>query len=168
MDFFTTSRVGVVAALLIFGVVFALTWFLLDVIGAAIALMFRSLSKYFRSPSDGKVHLDWALRQFFVLFSTRAGTRWYEARVFIHSGLFVSLMCAFGICEVVRYLFVDQDEDHTCSVYQVHWLRHIFTSNQEIKQLLYQQVSSVQQKIKGSSLGKNWCLFIFHAGSTII
>lgn len=61
---------------------------------------------YYRTPSDGKLELNWTTQQVLALFSKPASKRWYEARCHCYLGVFVSLLCTFGLVHLVRVDFM--------------------------------------------------------------
>jgi hypothetical protein len=99
MDF-TTVELFAIAA----GVSFAILCALVPVI-----IIISNIDEL-RSPVDNKLEFDnWFVRQFISLFSKRCGNRWYESRAHLFRGVFVSLLCTFGLIDIVRYEFEEND-----------------------------------------------------------
>ena len=93
---FTTVELFAIAA----GVSFAILCFLIPVIIVIINI------DHLRNPLDNKIQINnWFVKQFISLFSKRCSRRWYESRALLHRGVFVSLLCTFGLIDIVRYEF---------------------------------------------------------------
>lgn len=65
--------------------------------------MLRRMKAYFGSPLDESFDIDWAGRQFFLLFGKAPSERWYEARAHLGCGVLISLLCMLRLIHVVRY-----------------------------------------------------------------
>lgn len=104
-----------------------------------------SFMNYFGTPSQEKLELNWSLRQFFMLFSNKAGQRWYESRQHLYRGVFVSLLCAFGLINLVRLDFETSECD--CISYVV-FVTHRFQSKKDMVKKLPVWIKEYKHKAK--------------------
>lgn len=126
----------------------------------------ETIVKHFATPSDNGFELNWFLRQFFLLFSERMSERWYEARQHTYQGVWVSLMCAFGICEVVRYEYTSRTDD--CRMYTktvVYWWKFMFEKKSRLHRFLFTQWSVIRPHM---AIDADSPYQIFHAGHNVI
>ena len=106
---YTTINLIIVAILsFILGIAFS---FLLSAVSRA-----GGFREKFGSPSTGDFELDWTVKEVLVMFSESAGSRWYEARAHVRSGIFISLLCAMRLMYVVRFDFELANAAHLDSV----------------------------------------------------
>lgn len=168
-EFFAYSFIFLLAGIVI---VAALAFVITYSVGAAnMALkatpgILKKVTKYFATPSDRGFELNWFLRQFFRLFSERMSERWYEARQHTYRGVWVSLMCAFGICEVVRYEYTSRTDDsrmYTKTV--VYWWKFIFEKKSRLHRFLFTQWSVIRPHM---AIDADSPYQIFRAGHNVI
>ncbi|WP_396190514.1 hypothetical protein [Flavobacterium sp.] len=84
--------------------------------------MLECMWNYFSTPTSEKLEFDWFFYKFFELFSHAMGQRWYEARALAYRSVWLSLLCAFGIAQIVRYEYDCTTDDYCrmitkCKVY---------------------------------------------------
>lgn len=83
----------------------------------------KAVKDYFGSPVDGKLELDWSMKQFLSIFSKGMSDRWYEARAHLKTGVGLALLCTFGIVKLVRFDYMYEHDDakgrfeNTCYAY---------------------------------------------------
>ena len=77
-----------------------------------IAMMFLPGKKFYTTPSEGKFELNWTTRQLLALVSKKASNRWYESRVHVRKGFWLSLLCALKVLHLVRVDFMHNSEDY--------------------------------------------------------
>lgn len=133
---------------------------------AAVPDVLSKIKNYFATPSDRGFELNWFLRQFFRLFSERMSERWYEARQHTYRSVWVSLMCAFGICEVVRYEYTSRTDDsrmYTKTV--VYWWKFIFEKKSRLHRFLFTQWSVIRPHM---AIDADAPYQIFRAGHNVI
>ncbi len=140
-----TGMVVITTVVFILGYVLTLSIGLAGVSLRALPSLGKAFVNRFGSPVDRSFELNWGLRQFFGLFSERMSERWYEARCHAYRGIWVSLMCAFGICEVVRYEFTSKtDDSRMYSKTVVYWWKFIFEKKSSLHRFLFSQFSEVR------------------------
>ena len=104
-----------------------------------------SFMNYFGTPSEEKLELNWSLRQFFMLFSNKAGKRWYESRQHLYRGVFVSLLCTLGLINLVRLEFETSEHDR---ISYVVFITHGFQSKQDMIKKLPIWINKHKHKAK--------------------
>ena len=104
-----------------------------------------SFMNYFGTPSQEKLELNWSLRQFFMLFSNKAGKRWYDSRQHLRRGVFVSLLCTFGLINLVRLEFETSEHDR---VSYVVFITHGFQSKKDMVKKLPVWIKEYKHKAK--------------------
>jgi hypothetical protein len=93
---FTVAQLFAIAAGVSFSVICAIS---------LIIIVFLNIDNL-RNPVNNKLEFDdWFVRQFISLFNRQCGNRWYESRAHLRRGVFVSLLCAFSLIDIVRYEF---------------------------------------------------------------
>ena len=120
-----------------------------------------SFMDYFGTPSKGKLELNWSLRQFFMLFSNKAGKRWYESRQHLHRGVFVSLVCTFGLINLVRLEFGTSEDGR---VSYVVFITHGFQSKQDMIKKLPVWINKYKHKAKDAQ----YFYYLFIAGHNVV
>jgi hypothetical protein len=81
---------------------------------------------YFATPGrDHHLELNWAGRQFFLLFSKGMSERWYEARAHLYQGVFISLLSTFHLIHIVR---IEYETSRDCYISYVIFKTHGFQS----------------------------------------
>lgn len=120
-----------------------------------------SFMKYFGTPSQERLELNWSLRQFFMLFSNKAGKRWYESRQHLYRGVFVSLLCTFGLINLVRLEFGTSEDGR---VSYVVFITHGFQSKQDMIKKLPVWINKYKHKAKDAQ----YFYQLFIAGHNVV
>lgn len=129
----------------LYNVFFILIGFALGVVFSYIKDM-KTFREKFGRPSDGSIELNWFGRQFFCMFSENAKERWYDARVHVRSGFWVSLLCAFGVLYAVRFDFELANDYGRGTTRIKHY--HGFRDFDKLKQAILSDVSDVRKTIE--------------------
>ena len=94
-------------------VLIAISFFSLGIfLSAGVFVLLSQRKGYFGSPTDGELELNWTMRQLLALVSKNASNRWYESRVHVHKGFWLSLLCALKVLHLVRVDFMHNSEDY--------------------------------------------------------
>lgn len=105
----------------------------------------EKISNYFLSPSTRELNFDWAVRQFFLLFSKKMCNRWYEARGHMHCGIFVSILVTLHIINVGRIMFELTEYDNRYE--SVLFVTHGFQSRRNILKNIDKHISIAKQQV---------------------
>lgn len=100
---------------------------------------------YLGSPINGRLELNWSLRQFLALFSKGMAERWYEAREHLNRGIFISLLSTCHLIHIVRLDYETTRENHFVTT---QFIVHGFQSIQTLKKKLPQWISDKKKGLK--------------------
>jgi hypothetical protein len=143
----TTFDLFVISA----GVTFAILFSLVPVI-----VVIRNIDK-FRSGINNELQFDnWFVRQFISLFNKRSAKRWYESRTHLNRNIFVSLLCAFGLVDIVRFEFEKNGHDYW-HTYEIKYYFGLRSYNCLLKKALG-DISAVKEETENA--GDYYELFI--------
>jgi hypothetical protein len=150
---FTTTELFAIAA----GITFALICASIPVI-----IVISNIDEP-RSPVDNKLRFDnWFVRNFLSLFNKQCGNRWYESRALLYRGVFVSLLCTFGLIDIVRYEFEREGHDNWF-VYEVKYYVGFRTYSSLLKKTQI-DIPKVQEKTKEAG----YFYQVFIAGHNVV
>ena len=83
-----------------------------------IANKVTSFYNYFKTPSSGRIELNWGVNKLLELFSEPMAQKWCESRVHLRQGVFKSLVCTFG--------FIYSEEDRgVCKVFTLNGFKSL-------------------------------------------
>ena len=71
----------------------------------------KSFHNYFKTPSSGRIELNWGVNKLLELFSEPMAQKWCESRVHLRQGVFKSLICASGFIYLVRIDLIDVNQE---------------------------------------------------------
>lgn len=101
--------------------------------------------EYLGSPINGRIELNWSLRQVLALFSKGMSERWYEAREHLHRGVFISLLSTLHLIHIVRFDYATTREDYYGTV---TFIVHGFQSVQTLKTQMPQWIKDKKTEVK--------------------
>lgn len=116
---------------ILFGII--LGYFLFDKEQKAL----KEFKKFLSSPMDERLEINWTTRQLLSLVSKPASERWYEARAHLHQNIFLSILCALHLIQLVRVDFIDDDQQRgRCKVFILHGFQSIYTIMKQSERLI--------------------------------
>lgn len=116
---------------ILFGIV--LGYFLFDKEQKAL----KEFKKFLSSPVNERLEVNWTTRQLLSLVSKRASERWYEARAHLHQNIFLSMLCALHLIQLVRVDFIDDDQQRVrCKTFTLHGFQSIDTIMKQSERLI--------------------------------
>ena len=62
----------------------------------------KSFHNYFKTPSSGRIELNWGVNKLLELFSEPMAQKWYESRAHLNAGIFKSILAVLGFIYLVR------------------------------------------------------------------
>lgn len=101
----------------------------------------QRVKRYFGSPLDYSFHWDWAIKQFYKLFSEGASERWYESRTHCNRNFFVSMLCAIGLIHVVRFTYAEE-EGRLVKYRYKYVIYHALRKESELRALIKKQIKA--------------------------
>lgn len=113
------------------------------VVGMALGAIIRhrmegsGVLQYFGEPCNQRLELNWAGRQFFLLFSKGMSKRWYEARAHLYQNVFVSLLSTFHLIHIVRIDYeTSRESSYSYTITITHGFQSIRTLMTKMPQLI--------------------------------
>lgn len=123
----------------------------------------KEVWEYFASPINGNMELGWSVRQFLNLINEKAAQRWYESKVHLDHGVFISLLCTFGFLYIVRYSFMYTDGRGVSEIRYFHGFRTF--SN--LKKVILNGINEAHEKNKQTHKD-SWYFQTFVTGHNVL